>query len=59
MRSTCKSVSLPATSPNWWDEMNKTEKETGREAKQGRQNQTLEAERSTDEKRHKKKKEKD
>lgn len=38
--------------------MKKTEKETGREAKQGRQNQTLEAERSTDEKRHKKKKKK-
>lgn len=26
MRSTCKSVSLPATSPNWWDETKATER---------------------------------
>lgn len=35
MRGTCKSVSLPATTPNWWDEMEKTGEETGREVNRG------------------------
>lgn len=41
MRSTCKSVSRPATRPNWWDEMKKAERRQEERESQERQKQTV------------------